>query len=109
MTVVENVKWVHPLRDISGLAPLTCALISAVAEVLTPRVRAEDLPLRDLTVMCDGQLGLADGTSLMVVRHLLATRRWRVDMRVPIRVPDKMILIATPEASTATAASRKVG
>ncbi len=107
--VVENVKWVHPFHDISTLAPLTAGLISSIADVLTPRVLANDLPLRDLTVICDGQLGLADGTSLTVVRHLLATRRWQVDMRVPIRVPEKMTLIATPEVSTATAVIKKAG
>ncbi|MGH9850590.1 MAG: TnsA endonuclease N-terminal domain-containing protein [Blastocatellia bacterium] len=106
-TVVENIKWVHPFRDISALAPLTDDLISSVAAVLTPRALAENLPLRDLTAMCDGQLGLADGASLAVVRHLLATRRWQVDIRAPIRVPEKITLIAMPEASTATAVAKK--
>lgn len=108
-TVVENVKWVHPFRDVSALAPLTEDIIEHIAAVLTPRVLAEDLPLRDLTEACDGQLGLVAGTSLTVARHLLAARRWQVDMRVPICVPAKMTLIAAPEASAATAVIRKAG
>jgi len=107
--VVENIKWAHPFHDISTLAPLTADLISSIADVLTPRALAEDLPLRDLTAMCDEQFGLADGASLTVVRHLLATRRWQVDMRRPIRVPEKIRLIATPEISTATAVIKKAG
>ncbi|HEU0175001.1 MAG TPA: TnsA endonuclease N-terminal domain-containing protein [Blastocatellia bacterium] len=107
--VVENIKWVHPFHDVSTLAPLTADLISSIADVLTLRALAEDLPLRDLTAMCDEQFGLADGASLTVVRHLLATRRWQVDMRRPIRVPEKIRLIATPEISTATAVIKKAG
>lgn len=107
--VVENVKWAHPFHDTSTLAPLTADLISIIADVLTSRVLAEDLPLRDLTAMCDEHFGLAGGTSLTVVRHLLATRIWQVDMRLPIRVPEKMTLIATPEVSTAMAMTEKAG
>jgi hypothetical protein len=62
--VVENVKWVYPFHDVSALTPLTAGLISSIVDVLTPRVLAEDLPLRDLAVMCDKRLGLEDGTSL---------------------------------------------
>jgi len=108
-TVVENIKWVHPFRDVSALAPLTGDAIDHIVTVLTPRVLAGALPLRDLTGACDEQLGLADGTSLTVVRHLLAARRWQVDMRVPIRVPEKLTLTGAPEASPATAVVRKAG
>lgn len=107
--LVENIKWTHPFLDISTLAPMTADLISSIADVLTSHALAEDLPLRDLTAMCDEQFGLPDGASLTVVRHLLATRRWQIDMRTPIRVPEKIRLIVTPELSTATGVIKKAG
>lgn len=40
--------------------------------------------LHDFCQAMDTRLGLAPGGTLLLVRHLLATRVWRVDMMQPI-------------------------
>ena len=80
-------------RTLIIAAPL---LGEEVKAVLTRRVLEDNRPLRDLTNDCDSELNLLPGTSLMVVRHLLANRRWQVDMRKPIHAPERMVLTAIP-------------
>jgi TnsA endonuclease C terminal len=82
--LASNVSWVHAYREAAALFPLTDKVIRRVEAVLTPRVNKEQSPLRDLTDACDDQLGLSPGSSLSVVRHLIANKRWQVDIKQTI-------------------------
>ncbi len=45
------------------------------------------------TNMCDDRLGLDPGTSLAIVRHLLASRRWQIDMQNHIDFRQPIVLL----------------
>ena len=94
--LVANIKWIHHHRNAADLLPLTGDLIARVEAVLTPRVIEDNAPLRDLTDACDDRLGLSPGSSLTVVRHLLANRRWQVNMYKPIHALERVVLMSMP-------------
>lgn len=83
-TFASNVAWVHPFRDRDTLA-LSSQQIEAITQLLTQAVVGSSLPLATITTDCDERLGLQAGTSLCVVRHLIATRQWLVDMTQPLQ------------------------
>ncbi len=91
-----NVEWLHGHRDIERLKPLSAEDVIRIEALLTPQVVQGAFRLRDLTNECDARLGLASGSSLDVVRHLLANRRWEVDMRTRIMPPLPLVLTAEP-------------
>jgi hypothetical protein len=91
-----NVEWLHGHRDIGCLIPLTVEDVARIEALMTPRVVQGEFRLRDLTNECDARLGLAPGTSLSVVRYLLANRRWEVDMGKRIMPPLPLVLTAKP-------------
>lgn len=95
--LVENVKWLYPFYDASSLSPLSKGEINSIASELTRAVLTSDAPLRRITSQCDFRLGLETGKSLAVVRHLLATRYWSIDMQQRIRQGKRLILSAVPE------------
>lgn len=92
--LAANIEWVHPYYDLSSLFPLTRNIVRSVETLLTPQVAAGEARLRDLTNACDSQLSLETGMSLMVVRHLLANKRWQVNMSEPLQPAKKIKLIA---------------
>jgi hypothetical protein len=98
--LTKNIRWLHPYRNPASLAPLTDAAIRDVESALTPRVLEGDLPLRDLTDDCDQQFKLRPGTSLAVVRHLLASGRWQVNTASPIQAPKRLKLTGVAEPYT---------
>ncbi len=98
--LVNNVKWLHPYLRTIELAPLTQMDIDRIATALSPLILQANTPLANVTTICDDKLGLAPGTSLSVVRHLLASRRWCVDMSQPIRPNEKLILSTASVIST---------
>ncbi len=98
--LTKNIRWLHPYRDPASLAPLTDAAIRGVEAALTPRVLEGSLPLRDLADDCDQQFTLQPGTSLAIVRHILANGRWRVNMASPIQAPKRLKLTGVAESDT---------
>lgn len=95
-TLADNIEWVHGHRDVRALFPLSIQDVRRIEEILTPRVAEGKFRLRDLTNECDAVLGLEAGSALGVVRHLIANRRWEVDMSSRIMPPLPLVLTAKP-------------
>lgn len=95
LTLAANVRWLHRYRWLHAITPITEETIQRIEAVLRPQLTEEnELPLRDLTNTCDENLGLQSGTSLVVVRYLLANRIWQVNMSKLIQPCTKMVLLA---------------
>jgi hypothetical protein len=90
--VASNVEWVHPYKNHKDLSPLKESMIHRIRDVLLPQILKENAPLRKLTDACDVDLDLASGSSLMVVRHLIANKQLDVNMSTPIQVPNQLKL-----------------
>lgn len=97
----------HGHREVERLAPLTAVDVAHVEAILTPRVAHGGFRLRDLTNECDARLGFDPGSSLSVVRHLLANHRWEVDMSKRIMPPSPLVLTAKP--ALYAVGSRQIG
>lgn len=96
MSFVYNMRWFHKYRDQSALCPLPEGVVEQIADLLTRAVRVTELPLCAITSACAQRLGLSYGTSLAVVRHLLASRRWEVDVTRRIRTDERLVLTNFP-------------
>lgn len=89
---VDNVWWAHPYFLLTDLYPLSANLIEDVALALTQKVLTVDAPLREITRQCDAEFGLERGWSLSIVRHLIANKRWEIDMYSRFRTSQRLIL-----------------
>lgn len=106
MVIVENVNWVHKFRYVSALQPLNEKLIQLVAPTLTEMVSRSDDPLSEIALECDDRLGLELGSSLILARHLIASKQWLVDITKPIHPCRKLNLLGV---ALAGAGLRKAG
>jgi TnsA endonuclease N terminal/TnsA endonuclease C terminal len=93
--LVDNIRWIRPYFNITDLYPLNEGVIRQVAGRLTHYIRREITPLSEIAGWCDAEFGLPDGSSLAVVRHLLATKQWQVDMSKRIHPGERLILMET--------------
>ena len=94
--LAKNVRWVHPFRYISRFQNLTDECVRHVEKFLAPRLIQEKEVLSALAGECDRKLGIKVGTSLKVVRHLIANRRIQTNMRILIYPRRVLILTAVP-------------
>jgi hypothetical protein len=87
MAFADNVDFLHHhmICDLSEyLSEERRVVLPELVPLLTQLVREKSQPLNHLTRRCDTQLGCSPGTSLTMAYHLLATRQWCIDMKVPI-------------------------
>ncbi|WP_028543340.1 heteromeric transposase endonuclease subunit TnsA [Paenibacillus taiwanensis] len=77
--LVKNVEWLHAARQIEG-SQVTPKLIEQLEPVLFNAIECQDKPLAKTTLELDCKEGLTPGTSMFIVRHLIANRLWIIDM-----------------------------
>lgn len=80
-TLVKNIKWLYRFREAGSLpSAITPSKIPELIDFMLPSIRKKQTPLRTVTKACDEEFGLLSGNSLALIRHLLAARKWKVDM-----------------------------
>jgi hypothetical protein len=80
--LADNVKWVHSAMD-PAEAPdgLTLEEISFLENELFCEITADPVAtLARVGMKLDNRMGLRGGTTLWIVRHLIANQQWEVDM-----------------------------
>jgi hypothetical protein len=87
--IASNVGWIYEHKIIKDLSADT---INRVQSVLTQSITTSSSPLTNLSFQCDDRLGLDPGTSLMIVRHLLASKKWEVDMTHQIQPEERLVI-----------------
>lgn len=88
----KNVSWIYHRFHVKEV-DLSEREIDRVATLLTKWVIEKDESLAVLAADCDDQLGLLPGNSLSVARHLIAQRRWLVDMNQLIKPGRRLTLL----------------
>ncbi len=94
---VTNISWFHSAYVIDGLSQKE---INTLERVLKTEIQKAPRPLNSLTFDVDSRLGLAPGTSMDVIRHLIANRVFIVNLTKYINPHEPLELI--PEATSAS-------
>lgn len=94
--LARNIEWIHAYRVLEDFCTLSQPSVMRVVETLSSAVMHDCKPLRLLTIETDERLSLEPGTSLSLVRHLIATRRWLINMDRPIRLGERLQLYPSP-------------
>ena len=84
VVLAENIKLLHPFLNLSEHPNITLRIISHIEQFLIDKMACSDYALAELCLTADEQLGLEPATSLSVVKHLIASKRWDIDMGIPI-------------------------
>lgn len=92
--LIENLIWSYKFKPLSSLDPLSAEMVCRISDLLTERLLQKDIALSNLALECDDLLGLNSGTSLSVVRHLIASQQWQVDMMKIIDPRERLHLIS---------------
>lgn len=75
-----NVQYLHKSKTLLGYDYITQDMIYLVEEVLRTNKHFNEQSLAVATQNVDSAFGLKDGTSLFIVKHLIANKVWIIDM-----------------------------
>jgi len=93
--LVKNVEWLHSAKVLDEMAYLNNELVCELEPVLYEWIVNIDKPLAKVTLGLDAKMDLPMGTSMNVVRYLIANRLWEVDMSRRILPTQKRLEIQT--------------
>lgn len=96
LPLFKSLEYLHEFfwPERIGVAPERVARITKALEGMLRGTPTASQPLVNVTDACDDRLGCAPGDSLSVARHLLATKRWRVDhLRHPVHPEHPLVLL----------------
>jgi len=91
---VRNVALIHHHASIDDRVHLPDAQIQEIANILTGRVLEFRAPLRQIAREVDQEQDLQAGTSLTIAYHLIAMRKWHVDIYELINPDQKLDVLS---------------
>lgn len=101
-TLAGNVEWLHSALDPSEAPGISLEDIPLLEKELYAEITASPaMTIARVGMEIDNRMGLRGGISLWVVRHLIASRQWEVNMmeKIVTNQPLKLIrLVQTPMA-----------
>lgn len=91
-SLINNIRFVHSHKDLSYIPHVTNTILKNVEKLLFQKL-GENQKLAKATKTTDNQLTLPAGTSLAIVRYLIANRIWLVNMGVAIKPNEPIVII----------------
>lgn len=83
--LVRNISWVHSYRDVEGFnQPYPGYLAEKADRMLMELPSWRDASLRQVCQGLDLRFAMQTGTALLLVRHLIASKRLVCDMALPL-------------------------
>lgn len=100
-TVLQNIKWVYPARNLLEYPFLNPSLIIRINGLFLKLAVNKGETLGQICDQIDGELNLKTATSITACRHLIASRLWEVNMEEPIDANKSLSIIkSTVDSST---------
>lgn len=79
-SLVFNVEYIHKCKTLIGYDYISTNLICEIEKALYYKSCTCSLSLAELTIENDRDYGLKTGTSLFIVKYLIANKLWSIDM-----------------------------
>lgn len=93
-TLIKNIEWVHSFDNPDWLlCGIESELLQEVTGFLFNLLSVNRMPLRTATDLSDRKFNFAPGVSLLIVRHSIASRKWNIDMTIPIVPLNPLVFI----------------
>jgi len=108
LAMAKNIEWIHSARTLEDHESISKLPLDDVVPILRAALDLRDSPLSHACLNTDRRLGLDGGTCLFLVRHLLATKRWRVDMQTDIKTHEVLALLPDAAAEQSSKSQRSV-
>lgn len=89
---VANLDWLRPMTKPGALFDVSEYQILQAEAAMLPVIRRCTSSMSEIGHWCDSYLKLSPGSAQLIMRYLLATRRWRTDLRTAINPLRPLIL-----------------
>lgn len=79
LVYAKNIDYTHSVSDLSNYH-ISQIMVAKAKKLMEPLILKRNLKLTEITNEIDDRLGLMPGNSLTIVRHLIISKKWVVNM-----------------------------
>lgn len=85
--LISNIEWIYDARYLDTRPGVDEELVYLISNSLFQRIVMDycETSISKVCLRCDGEFGIESGTSMFVLKHMLAIKKWSTDMRVKIK------------------------
>ncbi|MEH7299915.1 TnsA endonuclease N-terminal domain-containing protein [Neobacillus drentensis] len=85
--LISNIEWFYEARYLSTRPTVDEELVSLIKHDLFNIIFRDEgsTPISKLCIRCDKIFGIESGTSMFILKHMLATKKWSTDMNLKLR------------------------
>jgi hypothetical protein len=96
---ISNVEWMYEARYLDTRPNVDEEFVSLIKEDLFKEIFHDqgNTSISKLCLRCDNTFGIENGTSMFILKNMLATKKWRTDMNIKIKNSDPLIIVNCEE------------
>lgn len=93
--LISNIEWMHDGRYLDTRPGVDEELVNLISPTLLQRIiqsEGETTSISKVCLRCDQELGIQNGTSMFVLKHMLSTKKWGTDMDIKIKESKPLLI-----------------
>lgn len=85
--LISNIEWLHEGRYLDTRLGVDEELVDLVGNSLFRQITEDNCStsISKICLRCDDKFGIDSGTSMFILKHMLAIKKWETDMKVKIK------------------------
>lgn len=85
--LISNIDWVYEARYIETRPSVDTELVELISDSLLKRIIQDEftISISKICLRCDEEFGIDLGTSMFVLKHMIAMKKWGTDMTIKIK------------------------
>lgn len=85
--LISNVEWIYEARYLDTRPGVDEELVALISNSLFERINQNDgvTSISKICLRCDMEFGINTGTSMFILKHMLAIKSWSTDMNVKVK------------------------
>lgn len=107
-TLAANIEFIHDYYDLPSIPLLDATNVHGIASKLFKELSGSTEPLSKVALRQDHVLGLEPGTCLAVVKHKLARKQWKTEMKTQRLVSAQFISLEESESNVGSLEGGKI-
>jgi hypothetical protein len=94
-TLISNVEWIYEAKYLDTRPSVDEELVNLISDALLKRIHHDEgeTAISKICLRCDSEFGIERGTSMFILKHMLAIKKWGTDMNVMIKQSRPLFII----------------
>jgi hypothetical protein len=95
-SLISNIEWMYEGRYLDTRPNVDREMVSLIKDDLFEMISNDEdnIAISKVCLRCDKTFGIETGTSMFILKHMLATKKWSTDMNTKIKNTSPLVIVS---------------